>query len=134
MKKHVVSTAIVALLVGVGVGYAGASALRPATPAQNTSGNFTGIRGGGGARGGAGGFLSGTVAARDSGSITLNTRDGNSHVVLINPATSVLKSVNGSESDILVGSTIIVSGTTNSDGSLSANLIQLRPAALPTGQ
>ncbi len=105
--------------------------MRPANQTQNVRGNFSGAGGavfmrGGGA--GNGGFLSGTVAAKDSESITLDTRDGSSHVVLVTPMTSVLKSVSGSMSDVSVGSTVIVSGTTNSDGSISANLIQLRPA------
>ncbi len=127
MNKNTIIAAAVALVVGLSAGYYLHTA--PAQT-QNTSGNVTRT---GGMRGGAngGGFLSGTVAAKDSGSITLNTRDGSSHVVLINPATSVSKSVSGALSDVAVGSTIIVSGTTNSDGSVSASLIQLRPAAPP---
>jgi hypothetical protein len=82
---------------------------------------------------GGGGLLSGTVAAKDSGSITVNTRDGSSHVVLITPATTVSKSVTGALIDVSTGSTIIVSGTTNSDGSVSASLIQLRPATISPG-
>lgn len=118
------STAVIALAVGFGAGYFIHSS--PA-PVQNTAGNFGGrsgmMRGGNG-----GSFLSGTVAARDSGSMTVNTRDGSSRVILITPATSVSKSISGSMSDVSVGSTIIVSGTTNSDGSVSASLIQIRPA------
>ena len=135
MNKKIVTTAVVALVVGFGAGY-----VTHTSPAQtqNTRGNFAGATGGTGMmRGASGGFLTGTVAAKDSGSITLNTRDGSSHVVLINPATSVSKSVSGAVSDVSVGSTIIVSGTTNSDGSVSATLIQLRPtppATTPTAQ
>ncbi|MDE1919143.1 MAG: hypothetical protein KGH56_00390 [Patescibacteria group bacterium] len=126
MNKNPILIGIVSLLIGIGIGYGGANALHPATPAPNARGTFAG-----GMRGGAGGFLSGTVAAKDSESITLDTRDGSSHVVLLTPATSVLKSVSGTENDISIGSTVIVSGTTNGDGSVSANLIQLRPATPP---
>lgn len=133
MNKNIVITAVITLVIGVGAGYLGANALRPATPAQSARGNFSGAAGGNfaGARGGAGGMLSGTVAAQDSGSITLNTRDGSSHVVLVTPSTTVQNSVNGSLNDVFVGSTIVVTGTTNSDGSVSASSIQLRPAAPP---
>lgn len=132
MNKTTIITAIVGLVVGLGIGYFGANALHPATTAQTARGNFTGMGGAARAPGGSGnGLLSGTVAAEDSGSITVNTRDGSSHVVLITPATTVSKSVSGSESDVSVGSTVIVSGTTNSDGSVSASSIQLRPAAPP---
>ncbi|MFI5260668.1 MAG: hypothetical protein ACHQU0_02650 [Candidatus Paceibacteria bacterium] len=132
-KKHLISTAVVALVIGVGIGYAGAGMFAaPAVP-KAARGGFAGsgmMRSGGSG----GGFLTGTVAAKDSGSITLNTRDGSSHVILVTPATTVSKSVNGTESDVTLGATIIVSGATNSDGSLSASLIQLRPDTPPTAQ
>ncbi len=100
MNKKIVSIAAVALVVGFGAGYFTHSS---PTPTQGR-GNFTGIgRGAGGGLRGGGGFLSGTVAAKDSGSITLNTRDGSSHVVLFTPATSVSKSVSGAISDVSVG-------------------------------
>lgn len=135
MNKNNVSIAIVSLIIGVGIGYLGGNTLHPATLAQNAQGGFAGTRGGGMRGAGAGGgFLSGTVAAKDSGSITINTRDGNSHVVLVTPATNVSKSVSGAISDVSVGATITVSGTTNSDGSISASLIQLRPTVSPAGQ
>jgi hypothetical protein len=127
MNKKTVSIAVVTLIVGVGIGYVGANSLRPATPVRGTFPGATGGNFGGMRAGGTGGLLSGTVAAKDATSITINTRDGSSHVVLISPSTTVSKSVSGSESDISVGSTIIVSGTTNSGGSVSATLIQLRP-------
>jgi hypothetical protein len=135
MNKTLIITAVVALVVGLGVGYEGANLLHPATT-QTARGSFSGTgsfaRTGGTAGASGNGLLSGTVAAKDSGSITLNTRDGSSHVVLITPDTTVSKSVSGSQSDVSVGSTIIVTGTTNSDGSVSASSIQLRPA-VPSG-
>lgn len=129
MKNKPIVIGVIALIVGVGVGYFGATAF--AAPAKTASargaaGSFTGLRAGNQASGA--GLLTGTVAAISSGSITLDTRDGSSHVVLTTPDTTVSKSVTGSLSDVTVGSTAIVSGTTNSDGSVSASLIQLRPA------
>lgn len=126
MNKNSIITAVIALVIGFGAGY-----FIHASPTQtpNTRGNFAGANFSGARGGGAGGgFLTGTVAAASSGSITLNTKDGSSHVVLITPATSISKSVSGAVADVSVGSTIIVSGTTNSNGSVSASLIQLRPA------
>ena len=129
LNKKNVSFVVVALLLGYGIGYlTHPTAAQP----QNMRGSFTGAGANGGMRGAAGnGFLSGTIASKDSGSITLNTRDGSSHVVLVTPNTSVSKSVSGTLSDVVVGTTVIISGTTNSDGSVSASLIQLRPAMSP---
>ena len=74
-------------------------------------------------------MLAGTVVSTNSGGLTLNTRDGSSHVVLVTPDTTISKSVQGTLSDVTKGSNVIVSGTTNSDGSVSASDIQLRPAS-----
>ncbi len=131
-QKKLVTIGVIALIIGAGIGYAGAGMLnRPAAP-QFTRGNFAagGMMRGGGANGG---FLSGTVVSKNATTMTLNTRDGSSHVVFITPDTTVSKSVDGTMSDVPVGGTVIVSGTTNSDGSVSANLIQLRPTPSPTG-
>ena len=131
MKNKPIIVGAVALIIGLALGYFGSTAL--AAPAKSTTarGSFAAGAGGFTRTGGntaAGGFLTGTVAATDSGSITLNTRDGSSHVVLVTPDTSVSKSVSGTLADVAVGSTVIVSGTTNSDGSVSATLVQIRPA------
>ncbi len=122
MHKKTLVAAAIALVAGLGGGYyASHGAAAPQGPALR--GAFA--RGG---AAGAGGFLAGTVAKEDSESITVDTRDGSSRIVLITPDTSVSKSVNGTMSDVAVGANVIVSGSTNSDGSVSASLIQLRSA------
>ncbi|HVW82933.1 MAG TPA: DUF5666 domain-containing protein [Candidatus Paceibacterota bacterium] len=135
MNKNLIVTGAVALIVGAGLGYFGSTAFAKA-PARGAAfaarGSFTAsssafARGGNQA---AGAVLAGTVAAKDAGSITLDTRDGSSHVVLLTPATAVEKTVAGSLADIAVGSAVSVTGSTNSDGSLSASAVELRPAGL----
>jgi len=139
MHKKMMGVGAIGLIVGGVLGYSGATMFaRPAAGlAQGARSGFAaGNYAGGMMRGGAanGGLLSGTVEAKSATSLTLNTRDGSSHVVLITPATSVSKSVSGTVGDVAVGTTVIVSGTTNSDGSVSATLLQLRPAAPTTPQ
>ncbi len=134
MNTKTISIAVVALIIGGAIGYfAHPASAQTGGFARGGTGTFTGARGAAGAA--AGGFLMGTVAAEDSTSITLNTRDGSSHVVLLTPSTTVSKYVAGAITDVSVGSTVMVSGTTNSDGSVSASMIQLRPAmTTPTSQ
>ncbi len=82
----------------------------------------------GGMRGGAGGgIVSGTVVSADANSITVQSGTAGSKIVLVSPSTTVAKSVTGSLADIAVGSTVTVIGTANSDGSVSATSVQIRP-------
>jgi len=125
MNTKTLSVVAISLIIGFGVGYMVHTT--PAPTALNAPGGFTrgaGMRSGNMA---SGGFLSGTVATLSSGSLTLNTRDGSSHVVILTPATTVSKSVSGALTDVSVGATVMVQGATNSDGSVSASVIQLRP-------
>ncbi len=125
MNTKTVGVAVAALVVGFGAGYI----THTAPSATNLQGSRGGFGGAGNMRGGSNGsgLLSGTVATKDAGSITVNTRDGSSHIVLITPATTVSKSITGATSDVVIGATVLVSGTANTDGSVAASLIQLRP-------
>jgi len=99
---------------------------------QNTT--FAGARGTRGV-GAFGGATTGQVVAKDSQSITVSTADGGSKIILINNNTPVSKQASGSMTDIVVGTEISITGTTNQDGSVSAQSVQIRPkmqAAAPT--
>lgn len=87
-----------------------------------------GFRGGpmGGQRGG-GGFTVGGIIAKDDKSITIKLRDGGSKIVFFSDSTEITKSASGGVSDLEVGKNISVNGTANSDGSVTAQSIQLRP-------
>ncbi|HUX35556.1 MAG TPA: DUF5666 domain-containing protein [Candidatus Paceibacterota bacterium] len=74
----------------------------------------------------AGGFVTGQVLSKDAQSITVQARDGSSRIVLYSSSTSVVKSVAGSLSDISAGAQVTVQGTQNSDGSVTAQTIQVR--------
>jgi hypothetical protein len=75
----------------------------------------------------AGGLNTGTVVSLDAKSITIKLLNGSTKVVYFTSATKVDKSVVGSSSDLKVGQNIITTGASNSDGSVSATTIQIRP-------
>lgn len=75
---------------------------------------------------GSAGLLAGDVVSKDATSLSIKMRDGGSRVVLYSPSTSVLKSVAGVIDDVIQGEIITVSGTPNSDGSITAQSIQIR--------
>ena len=88
---------------------------------QNTKGGGNG-----------GGFTSGEVISMDATSMTIKLRDGGSKIVLFSPTSKVEKTVDGTITDVAVGKSVMVTGTTNPDGSVSATSIQMRPTlAIP---
>jgi hypothetical protein len=82
----------------------------------------------GGAVRGAGGFVTGTVLSKDEKSITIQSQGTGSKIVVLSPSTTVSKSTTGTLEDVAVGSSVTVTGATNSDGSITAQSVQLRPA------
>ncbi len=83
-------------------------------------------------RGANGGIAAGQVIAKDATSVTLALPNGaGSKIVLVSPTVSVAKTVSGSLSDVAVGVTVVANGTPNSDGSITAQSIQIRPADAP---
>lgn len=75
-----------------------------------------------------GGGTMGEIIAKDDKSITVKLRDGGSTIVFLTSSTPVTKSVDGAIKDLAVGEQVVVGGTKNSDGSVTAETIQIRPA------
>ncbi len=123
-KNLIIITSII--IIGGGTFYAG---MRYGA-SQNTI-MMRGALGQRGARGASmqGGFVSGEVILKDEKSVTIKLRDGGSRLVFLSASTSVMKAAEGSLNDLLVGTQITATGNTNSDGSVSAGSIQIRPAS-----
>ncbi|MDD5152914.1 MAG: hypothetical protein PHS95_02910 [Candidatus Pacebacteria bacterium] len=80
-----------------------------------------------GMRGG-GGLTSGEILSMDAQSITVKLRDGGSRIVFYTDKTSVSKMVSGTIKDLSVGTQVNITGTSNADGSVNADSVQIRPA------
>ncbi|MFA6227903.1 MAG: hypothetical protein WC668_01820 [Patescibacteria group bacterium] len=76
-----------------------------------------------------GGMINGDVLSLDEKSLTVKGRDGSSKMVFFATSTEVGRFAAGTVSDLAVGQNIVVTGKTNSDGSVVAQSIQIRPAA-----
>ncbi|NTV31463.1 hypothetical protein HGA91_05815 [candidate division WWE3 bacterium] len=82
-------------------------------------------RGNGFPGGSGGGFINGTVTTTSDGTMTVKTADGSSKIVFTNDKTEVSSSVKAQIGDIKTDASVMVRGTTNSDGSITAQSIQL---------
>lgn len=133
-SKLITIVIAVAVVVGGGAFYSGMkyAQSKSASDRQQRFGQTIGS-GQGGFRGGqggtGGGLVSGDIISKDSQSITVKTRDGSSKIVFFSNATEVSKFVAGASVDLAVGKTVTIIGKANSDGSITAQSIQIRLAS-----
>ncbi len=129
---------IAIIVVGGASFYGGTLYAKSSMPTRNGNGarsgqfggQFSGVGGAGGRGAGAGmGFAAGEILSKDDKSITLSMRDGSSKIVFYSASTPVMKSVSGSASDLKTGLEVQAFGTANSDGSITAQSLQIRPAS-----
>jgi hypothetical protein len=136
MKNNMVMVAILIALVGAGAGFFGGMKYRDyqiaKQRASSTFGNFQ-RTGTAGARMGARG-VSGSILSVDDKGITVKLTDGSSKIVLFSDTTQINQAQSATKTDLKVGTTVAVFGQTNSDGSVTAQNIQINPQPRPTGQ
>lgn len=128
----IVVTALVAGMAGFGGGYlvGKSKSPKPGNFAQfgNMNGrNGTGTQATNRLRQGTG-MVSGEILSKDDKSITVKDRTGGSKIIFFAPSTSIGKTTDGTKDDLKTGESVIVTGTANNDGSVTANNIQIRPA------
>lgn len=80
-------------------------------------------------RGGENGeFVAGEIISKDEKSITVKTKDGGSKIVFFSDSTQIGKTTQGSSVDLNNKQEVVINGQSNSDGSIVAQNIQIRPA------
>ncbi len=127
-KKVLLAVIITAVIAGSAGFYFGDSR------GKNSAVNLKNFRGGysinsrGDAGNQNGGFSGGEIIKKDDTSITVKTRDGGSQIVFFSTAAKILKSAAGSAADLAIGSQVMITGSKNQDGSITAQSIQIRPS------
>jgi len=70
----------------------------------------------------------GEIISVDDGSITVKLPDNSSKIVILSDKTSFTKSSGGSKSDLKVGDKIGVFGKTDTEGTVTAQDVQINPS------
>ncbi len=131
-NKKIIGVVVIVIALGLsfysGMRYdqSNAAAAAAARGANFRTGGIgaSGVRGGG--TGGAGGGTAGDIISKDATSITVSLRAGGSKIVFFSPSTPISAIASGTPADLISGKQVVVQGTTNTDGSVSATSIQVR--------
>lgn len=128
MNKNLLIIIVVAIVVGAGAFYAGMK--YQSSKRSLYAGGFQGQQSSGYRQrfGQAGGTVRGQILSISDDSITVKLTDGSTKIIVLSDTTSYVKSASGAKSDLIVGDSIMAFGTQNSDGSVTAQNIQLNPS------
>ncbi|OGM74537.1 hypothetical protein A2382_01470 [Candidatus Woesebacteria bacterium RIFOXYB1_FULL_38_16] len=139
MKDVKTLVMILGIVVSLGVGFGGGylfKAQQVSRMRQNLVGQFQGRvgmerngngmgiqnKGGGGIRG-----TMGEIISQDEKSITVKTVDGSSRIVILSDSTTYSEEKTTKKNNLTVGTKVGVFGSVNSDGSITAENIQINP-------
>lgn len=138
MNTKIIGGVVAAVVIAGGSFYGGMAYAQSKAPARGQfanaqlNGQFGDTRG---TRTGTGGFTSGEILSKDASSMTIKMQDGSTKIVLVSTSTQVMKTAAGTLTDLSAGTSVVVTGSANSDGSVTAQSVQIRPAnAPPIGQ
>lgn len=140
MSKHTWVIIAIAIVFAGGGFWAGMtyaqSKLSPRGQFAGAAGSAFGRTGANGARSfGGGGATAGTIISSGNGTLTIHLPNATTtgattgtKIVLYDSSTQVEEMQSVSTSNLSAGKNVIITGTPNSDGSITASSIQIRPA------
>lgn len=134
VQKTLIVAVVATAIVAGGAGFGGGMAYsKSKTIASRGAGQFgTGTNRPGDAAAGrlrsGTGFVNGSILSKDEKSITVKDGAGGSKIIFFGTSTTIGKTTDGTANDLEVGKSVMVSGTSNTDGSVTAKSIQIRPA------
>ena len=125
-----------AIIVAGGAFYGGIVFAKSQTPRSFAGANLQNFKNRQGGGGNGINMTSGSIISKDDKSITLQLpNNGGSKIIFYSQSTQIGKFTSGTSDDLTSGINVSIVGTANSDGSVTAQNIQIRPAGQngPTG-
>ncbi|MGE5041811.1 MAG: OB-fold nucleic acid binding domain-containing protein [Candidatus Levyibacteriota bacterium] len=137
--NQILITVIVSIIVGAaafagGMQYQKSKISNPYSQFAGAGGNGMRRFGGGNGMMRNGNAVVGEILSKDDTSITVKLNDGSSKIVLYSDKTPINKAAKATKDDLTTGERVAVFGTANSDGSVTAQDIQLNPQVRFNGQ
>lgn len=132
MKNNIVVTVLIAIIIGVAGFFGGMKYQESKQPVfsrqfgNGQQGTRTGMNRSGARQ------VMGEIISRDEKSITVKLPDDSSKIVLLSETTTVNTATKAAVADLKVGEKVAVFGPQNTDGSVTAQNIQLNPVGRPT--
>jgi hypothetical protein len=128
MKKAILIIVAIAIVVG-GLSFYGGMKYQESKIPKGVAGrnfqNTGGLNGSTGQR--SSNFSNGEIVSKDDKSVTIKLGDRGSKIIFYSDTTEISKFVAGTANDLEIGKSVTINGTTNQDGSLTAQSIQIRP-------
>jgi hypothetical protein len=135
MKNNLVITIVIVIIVGAAAFFGGIQYQKSKTPSfAQGQGGFRQRMGQGQQGQTAFRPVRGNVLSIDNNTMTVKLQDGSSKIVILSGGTAFMKEASATKDDLKVGDTVMATGTSNSDGSVTAQSIQINPptARMPT--
>ena len=129
MKKNIIIL-IIAIIVAAGAGFFGGMQYQKMAGAKiainqaANRGNFTGARAGARTGANGAGFTSGQILSKTDNSLTIKLTAGGSEIVFLAPSSQIMRSSTTTIANLNIGDNVMITGTANSDGTITARTIQ----------
>ena len=121
-------TIIIVIVVGVAAFFGGMQYQKSKTPSfAQGQGGFRQRMGQGQGQTAFRPVVRGSILSIDNGTMTVKLQDGSSKIVILSGSTAYMKEASATKDDLKVGDTVMATGTSNSDGSVTAQSIQINP-------
>jgi hypothetical protein len=131
MKKQIPIFIAVIIIVAAGSFFGGMkydAGKKTANGMAQRFGQLAGAqRGAGGFRANGANLVNGEVLAKDDKSVTIKLNAGGSKIVFFTGATQFMRTATDTIDNLKVGDNVMANGSSNADGSLNAESIQMRP-------